>query len=174
MPFSSALLLALQTLAIVALAWIPASTSSADHCPGLDIGISIKNDRVVVGGRARVLPAVKAGSVLKIAVTLTRTATTELRGLTLGVQLPDYLVVKDTATRPRLKNARELPRVEDLRNLYWTNLMIAPGATLQVHIDAFVPDCQISASDEAKLTLQASAYMMASIDTSSHDFVHHP
>ena len=100
-----------------------------------------------------------AGGLVKVAATFTNTGPNELRHVTLHLQLPDYLVPKHTSTWPPLKQSPNLPLVEDARDLYWTDLTLAPGKRRRVCIKALVPRCQ-NTTTTTPLAIQASAYLM--------------
>ena len=80
--------------------------------------------------------------------------------MTLRLQLPDYLVPKHTSTWPPLKQSPNLPLVEDARDLYWTDLTLAPGKSRTVRIKALVPGCQNTTTTTPPLAIQLSAYLV--------------
>lgn len=80
--------------------------------------------------------------------------------MTLRLQLPDYLVPRHASTWPPLKQPRNIPLVEDKRDIYWTDLTLAPGKSRKVRIKALVPGCQNTTTAAMPLAIQASAYLV--------------
>ena len=154
-------LLGLMSPLLVAVLGCGPAATSAQPCPGLAVGVTKLKVRPAVAGTVGGLPAVRAGGLVKVAATLSNTGATELRHVTLRLQLPDYLVPKHTSTWPPLKQSPNLPLVEDARDLYWTDLTLAPGRSRRVRITALVPGCQNTSTTTPPLVIQTSAYLVA-------------
>lgn len=76
--------------------------ATAGRRPGLRprshaVGVTKLKVRPAVAGTVGGLPAVRAGGLVKVAATLFNTGPTELRHVTLRLQLPNYLVPKHTS-----------------------------------------------------------------------------
>lgn len=160
---SSSLFLVLQPLLVAILAWGPAfTTAELEPCPGLAVAIpKLKLSPTYGGRRGNVVPV---GGHVYALVTLANTRRTTLQDVALQVQLPDYLVPKQTATLPRLKkrSSAKGPLVADVRYLYWTGLTLAPGKIRRFLVKAMVPGCQ---NTTAVLAVEASAYVTANDGT---------
>ena len=167
----------LSSLLVAMLAWaILASTSSAQPCPGLAVAIAKLRlspaGKVVrvVGGRARTTGRkaniVRAGGHVYALVTLTNTGRRTLEGVALRVQLPDFLEPVRASTWPPLKkrssSAARGPLFADVRDLYWTGLILAPRKTRGFLVKALVPGCQ---NTTATLAVEAAAYVTANDGT---------
>ena len=150
----------LLLLGALLVGWNPTPTD-AQSCSGLAVAISKLKVRPSVGTSTAgdSIPAMRTGGFVNVMAEITNTGTTNLRNVTLRLQLPDYLIPKHTSAWPPLKNkqfSNKLPLVKDVRDFYWADLTLAPGKTRKVRVKALVPDCQ----NTTTLAVQVSVYVM--------------
>lgn len=131
----------------------------AQTCPDLDVNIIKLDLKPTVGSGS-----VGGGGYVDATVSLTNTGTTPLEGLTVRVQLPDYLIPTKMATWPRLKSPSSRPIRRDLRSLYWTDVTVLPNRAQKLLVKAYVPTCQNAASGSADLAIHASVYVLSDED----------
>ena len=144
------------------LAWGFLASTTAQTCPDLAVAVPTLKLRPTVGGWGpHGTQGVRAGGRVNVVATLTNTASTKLAGVNLRVALPDYVVPKHASTWPPLKTKKQ-PLVQNVRDLYWTDLVLAPGKTRKFRIKAVVPGCQNTSSIAAPLAVEVSAYVVAS------------
>ena len=146
---------------VVALLTLLAASISAQPCPGLDV-ITYKLALRPNVGNGKGVPTVRAGGRIDALVALKNAGTSEVSQVGVRVHLPEYVVPKKTSTWPPLaKQAVKLPFVEDVRNLYWTDLTLLPGKTRKFRVKAWVPACQNTSSITAVLAVEVAAYVAA-------------
>ncbi len=144
------------------LAWGFLASTTAQTCPDLAVAVPTLKLRPTVGGWGpHGTQGVRAGGRVNVVATLTNTASTKLAGVNLRVALPDYVVPKHASTWPPLKTKKQ-PLVQNVRDLYWTDLVLAPGKTRKFRIKAVVPGCQNTSDTAAPLAVEVSAYVVAS------------